>query len=84
MSDRASINARPCDLKQAGFDHVISLAVTFSVIALRRDFPANSIAGLIAYTKANPGKLNSNWLIGSIFRAARGAGTDNRQSQPGH
>jgi tripartite-type tricarboxylate transporter receptor subunit TctC len=40
------------------FEPVISLAVTFSVIALRRDLPANSIANLIAHAKANPGKLN--------------------------
>ena len=40
------------------FEPVISLAVTYSIIAVRRDFPADSIAELIAYAKANPKRLN--------------------------
>jgi tripartite-type tricarboxylate transporter receptor subunit TctC len=37
---------------------VISLAITYSAVAVRRDLPANSIAELIAYAKANPKRLN--------------------------
>jgi tripartite-type tricarboxylate transporter receptor subunit TctC len=40
------------------FAPVISLAVMYSVIAVRRDFPADSVAGLVAYAKANPGRIN--------------------------
>jgi tripartite-type tricarboxylate transporter receptor subunit TctC len=40
------------------FEPVISLAITYSVVAVRRDLPAGSIAALIAYAKANPKKLN--------------------------
>jgi tripartite-type tricarboxylate transporter receptor subunit TctC len=40
------------------FEPVIALAVTYSVIALRRDFPENSVAKFIAHARANPGKLN--------------------------
>jgi tripartite-type tricarboxylate transporter receptor subunit TctC len=42
----------------AAFEPVISLAITYSVVAVRRDLPANSIAELIAYAKANPQRLN--------------------------
>ena len=41
-----------------GFEPVISLAITYSILAIRRDFPADSIAELIAYAKANPNRLN--------------------------
>ena len=40
------------------FEPVVSLAVTYSIVAARRDFPAVSVAELIAYAKANPKKLN--------------------------
>jgi tripartite-type tricarboxylate transporter receptor subunit TctC len=40
------------------FEPVISLAITYSIVAVRRDFPAVSVAELIAYAKANPKKLN--------------------------
>ena len=40
------------------FEPVISLAVTYSIVAVRRDLPVASIAELIAYAKANPNKLN--------------------------
>jgi tripartite-type tricarboxylate transporter receptor subunit TctC len=40
------------------FAPVVSLAVTYSVLAVRRDFPAGSAAGLVAYAKANPGRIN--------------------------
>ncbi len=40
------------------FEPVISLAITYSIVAVRRDLPAGSIAALIAYAKANPKKLN--------------------------
>jgi tripartite-type tricarboxylate transporter receptor subunit TctC len=42
----------------AAFEPVISLAITYSVVAVRRDFPANSIDEMIAYAKANPRRLN--------------------------
>jgi tripartite-type tricarboxylate transporter receptor subunit TctC len=40
------------------FEPVVSLATTYSIVAVRRDFPAVSIDELIAYAKANPKKLN--------------------------
>jgi tripartite-type tricarboxylate transporter receptor subunit TctC len=40
------------------FEPVVSLAATYSIVAVRRDFPAVSIDELIAYAKANPKKLN--------------------------
>jgi len=41
-----------------GFEPVVSLAITYSILAVRRDFSAGSIAELIAYAKVNPKKLN--------------------------
>ncbi len=40
------------------FEPVILLAVTYSIVAVRRDLPAASITELIAYARANPKKLN--------------------------
>jgi tripartite-type tricarboxylate transporter receptor subunit TctC len=51
------------------------VAKTFGVIALRKDFPAQTVAEFIAYAKTNPGKINlghagigsSNYLICKSF-----------------
>jgi tripartite-type tricarboxylate transporter receptor subunit TctC len=40
------------------FEPVVSLAITYSIVAVRRDFPAVSIAELMVYANANPKKLN--------------------------
>src|SRR5258708_38553796 len=56
------------------------VAKTFGIIALRKDFPANSVKEFIAYAKANPGKVNlghagvgsSNFLICKSFVQAAG------------
>ncbi len=40
------------------FERVISLAVTYCVVAVRRGFPAHSLAELLAHSKANAGKIN--------------------------
>jgi tripartite-type tricarboxylate transporter receptor subunit TctC len=42
----------------SAFEPIISLARSFFVVAVRKDFPAGSIAELIAYAKANPKKIN--------------------------
>jgi tripartite-type tricarboxylate transporter receptor subunit TctC len=64
------------------FEPVISLAITYSIVAVRRDFPAVSIVELIAYAKANPNRLNyasggngSNSHIATL-RFARAAGIE--------
>ena len=51
------------------------VAKTLPIIAVRKDFPATDLKGLVAYAKANPGKLNlghagvgsSNYLICRAF-----------------
>ena len=40
------------------FEPIISLAQSFFVVAVRKEFPANSVAEFIAYAKANPKKVN--------------------------
>jgi tripartite-type tricarboxylate transporter receptor subunit TctC len=42
----------------AAFEPMIILAEVPNVLALRKDFPANTVYELIAYAKANPGKIN--------------------------
>jgi tripartite-type tricarboxylate transporter receptor subunit TctC len=62
------------------FAPVAMVAKTFGIIALRKDFPANSLAEFIAYAKKNPGKINlghagvgsSNFLICKSFVQAAG------------
>jgi tripartite-type tricarboxylate transporter receptor subunit TctC len=40
------------------FVPVVPLALAYSVIAVRRDFPVNTVAELILYARENPGKIN--------------------------
>jgi tripartite-type tricarboxylate transporter receptor subunit TctC len=42
----------------AAFEPVIIMSTLPNTLVIRRDFPANSVAELIAYAKANPGKIN--------------------------
>jgi tripartite-type tricarboxylate transporter receptor subunit TctC len=42
----------------AAFEPVIIMATLPNTLVVRRDFPANSVAELIAYAKANPGTIN--------------------------
>jgi tripartite-type tricarboxylate transporter receptor subunit TctC len=67
------IKYRPDDFVPIGL-----VAKTLPVIAVRKDFPASSLKDLVAYAKANPGKLNlghagvgsSNYLICKAFLRA--------------
>jgi tripartite-type tricarboxylate transporter receptor subunit TctC len=62
------------------FAPISMVAKTFGIIALRRDFPAQSVKEFIAYAKSNPGKVNlghagvgsSNYLICKSFVQAAG------------
>jgi len=62
------------------FVPIAMVAKTFGIIALRKDFPANTVQEFIAYAKANPGKVNlghagvgsSNFLICKSFVQAAG------------
>jgi tripartite-type tricarboxylate transporter receptor subunit TctC len=42
----------------AAFEPIIILAEVPNVLAVRKDFPASNFEELIAYAKANPGKIN--------------------------
>jgi tripartite-type tricarboxylate transporter receptor subunit TctC len=42
----------------AAFEPITILAEVPNVLAVRKDFPAKSVEELIAYAKANPGKIN--------------------------
>jgi tripartite-type tricarboxylate transporter receptor subunit TctC len=62
------------------FAPVAMVAKTFGVIALRKEFPANTVQEFIAFAKRNPGKVNlghagvgsSNFLICKSFVQAAG------------
>jgi tripartite-type tricarboxylate transporter receptor subunit TctC len=62
------------------FAPIAMVAKTFGIIALRKDFPAQSVKEFIAYAKSNPGKVNlghagvgsSNYLICKSFVQAAG------------
>jgi tripartite-type tricarboxylate transporter receptor subunit TctC len=64
------------------FDHIIVAADGFFVLAVNPSFPAHSVAELIAYAKANPGKVTYGSAgIGSVIHLAgelfkRAAGVD--------
>jgi tripartite-type tricarboxylate transporter receptor subunit TctC len=62
------------------FVPIAMVAKTFGVIALRKDFPAQTVTEFVAYAKSNPGKVNlghagvgsSNYLICKSFVQAAG------------
>ncbi len=62
------------------FTPIAMVAKTFGIVALRKDFPAATLAEFIAYAKKNPGKINlghagigsSNYLICKSFVQAAG------------
>ena len=62
------------------FVPIAVVAKTFGIIALRKDFPANTVQEFIAYAKSHPGKINlghagvgsSNFLICKSFVQAAG------------
>jgi tripartite-type tricarboxylate transporter receptor subunit TctC len=62
------------------FAPIAMVAKTFGIIALRKDFPANTVQEFVAYAKSHPGKINlghagigsSNFLICKSFVQAAG------------
>ena len=62
------------------FVPVAMIAKTFGIIAVKKDFPAQTLKEFIAYAKANPGKVtlghagvgSSNYLICKVFTQAAG------------
>jgi tripartite-type tricarboxylate transporter receptor subunit TctC len=62
------------------FVPIATVAKTFGIVALRKDFPAATLPEFIAYAKDNPGKINlghagvgsSNYLICKSFVQAAG------------
>jgi tripartite-type tricarboxylate transporter receptor subunit TctC len=49
---------RKLNFDPAALEPVIMMATLPNALVVRRDFPASSVAELIAYAKANPGKIN--------------------------
>ena len=63
-------NNRDFDLAKA-FVPVARLSQNVEVLAVHPDFPANSVKELVAYAKANPGKLNyGSGGVGNISQLA--------------
>ena len=63
-------NNRDFDLAKS-FTPVARLSQNVEVLAVGADFPANSVRELVAYAKANPGKLNyGSGGIGNISQLA--------------
>ena len=63
-------NNRDFDLTKA-FVPVARLSQNVEVLAVHPDFPANSVSELVAYAKANPGKLNyGSGGVGNISQLA--------------
>jgi tripartite-type tricarboxylate transporter receptor subunit TctC len=64
----------------AGFEPLAIMTSIPNALVVRSDFPANSVAELIAYAKANPGKVNigsqgvgtTPHLTGELFARATG------------
>jgi tripartite-type tricarboxylate transporter receptor subunit TctC len=49
---------RKLNFDPTAFEPVIVMATLPNALVVRQDFPADSVAALIAYAKANPGKIN--------------------------
>jgi tripartite-type tricarboxylate transporter receptor subunit TctC len=49
---------RKLNFDPTAFEPVIVMATLPNALVVRHDFPADSVAALIAYAKANPGKIN--------------------------
>jgi tripartite-type tricarboxylate transporter receptor subunit TctC len=49
---------RRLNFDPTAFEPVIVMATLPNALVVRQDFPADSVAALIAYAKANPGKIN--------------------------
>jgi tripartite-type tricarboxylate transporter receptor subunit TctC len=64
----------------AGFEPIVVMAHIPNVLVVRPDFPAKTVADLVAHAKANPGKLNcgsqgigtSSHLTGELFMTLTG------------
>jgi tripartite-type tricarboxylate transporter receptor subunit TctC len=64
----------------AGFEPIVVMAHIPNVLVVRPDFPAKTVAELVAHAKANPGKLNygsqgigtSSHLTGELFMTLTG------------
>jgi tripartite-type tricarboxylate transporter receptor subunit TctC len=64
----------------AGFEPVAMMSRIPNVLVVRPDFPAKTVEGLVAFAKANPGKLNygsqgigtASHLTGELFMALTG------------
>lgn len=73
------MDSLPYDPKN-DFDPIIQLIQGTNVLVVHKDLPVNSVAELIAYGKANPGKLNfassgigsSSHLAGELFKSMSG------------
>jgi tripartite-type tricarboxylate transporter receptor subunit TctC len=82
----ATLSALPAAIKNPGFDPVASFAPisklteSTAVLVAPPSLPANSVSELIAFAKANPGKLNyatagignQTHLNGEVFKAKAG------------
>jgi tripartite-type tricarboxylate transporter receptor subunit TctC len=86
LGTSAILGVLPALVKNPGFDPIRSFAAvakiadSASVLVVPAAFPANSVAGFVAYAKANPGKLsyasagagNQTQLSAELFKAKTG------------
>lgn len=79
MTNPYLMDSLPYDPKK-DFDPIIQLIRGTNVLVVHKDLPVNNVAELIAYGKANPGKLNfassgigsSSHLAGELFKSMSG------------
>ena len=88
IGNTATLANIPAFSKTVGYDPITSFTAvakitdSFSVLAVRQDFPAQSVAEFVAYAKATPGKLNFassgagnlTHLAGELFNLKTGIG----------